>query len=118
MALRRPRRGSLSRPYASTSTLLELARTRYTAACEFDEGQDRREIEDLKFYNDDQWPEDIRSMRAGRNAEGGVPAVPARPCLTINKVKAPVLRVMNQERQSDLGIQIVPADDFASLVPD
>src|SRR6187402_2273690 len=116
MALRRPRRGSLSRPYASTSTLLELARTRYTAACEFDEGQDRREIEDLKFYNDDQWPEDIRSMRAGRNAEGGVPAVPARPCLTINKVKAPVLRVMNQERQSDLGIQIVPADDFASLV--
>jgi hypothetical protein len=95
---------------------MELARTRYTNACEFDKAQDAREIDDLKFYNDDQWPEDIRTLRAGRAAEGGVPAVPARPCLTINKVKAPVLRVMNQERASDLGISIVPADDFEALL--
>jgi hypothetical protein len=116
MAIRRPgRRGSLTREYKSSSPFMELARTRYTTACEFDEGQDRREIEDLKFYNDDQWPEDVKRLRAGRNAEGGLPPVPARPCLTINKVKAPVLRVMNQERQSDLGIEIVPADDFESL---
>jgi hypothetical protein len=94
---------------------MQLARTRYTTACEFDDAQDKREIEDLKFYNDDQWPEDVRTLRLGRIAEGGVPAVPARPCLTINKVKAPVLRVMNQERMSDLGIQIVPADDFEAL---
>lgn len=116
MAIRYPRRNKPSKPYASTSTFMETARTRYRMGCEHDKGQDLREIEDLKFYNDDQWPEDIKRMRAGRNAEGNLPPVPARPCLTINKVKAPVLRVMNQERMSDLGIQIVPADDFEALI--
>jgi len=112
----RPRRTRISRPYASTSSKLETARERLRLAKESDKGQDDRELDDLKFYDGDQWPADIRSLRAGRNAEGGQPAVPARPCLTINKVKAPVLRVMNQERMSDLGVEITPADDFEALV--
>ena len=115
MALR-PRRRSITKPYASDSPILEQARTRYRLAVEAEEKQAARENDDLKFYDGDQWPSDIRALRAGRNAEGSSPAVPARPCLTVNKVKAPVQRVTNQERQSDLGIELVPADDFEALI--
>ena len=41
--------------------------------------------------------------------------VPARPSLVINKTREPVRQVLNSERQSDLGIELVPADDFGDL---
>jgi hypothetical protein len=101
---------------AERTKFLKLARERWEQAQDSEKNQREREKEDLKFYAGDQWPEDIKTSRAGQNAANGLPPVPARPCLTINKTREPVRQVLNQERQSDMGIEIVPADDFGELV--
>lgn len=51
----------------------------------------------------------------GQQPVSGMPAVPARPTLVINKVREPVRQVLNQERASDIGLEIVAADDFGDL---
>lgn len=95
--------------------LLRLARQRFDQGQEATHNQREREMEDLRFYAGDQWPADIRTARAGMAANGGSPAVPARPCITINKTREPVKQVLNQERQSDMAAEIVAADDFGDL---
>ena len=97
-----------------TDTLKE-ARERFTLADEADSKQQAREIECIAFENGDQWPQDIKDARKAQAAIGGMPGVPARPVLVINKVKEPVRAVLNQERSSDIGIELVPADDFGDL---
>src|SRR5262252_8274584 len=82
---------------------LEQARTRFKQGQDATRKQIQRELSDLKFYNGEQWPEDVRTARAGQNASGGLPPVPARPCITVNKTREPVRQVLNQERQSDIG---------------
>lgn len=94
---------------------LKLARARFDQGQEADKNQLQRELDDIEFYNGEQWPADIRAARAGQNASNGLPPVPARPCITINKVRQPVRQVLNQERQADMGIEIAPADDFADV---
>lgn len=89
----------------------------------FDQGQQAtkdqraRNLKALRFYNDDQWPEDIKTLRAGTPGDPvtGQSAVPPRPCITINRVKEPVKQVLNQMRSSDMGAEIVPADDFGEM---
>ncbi len=102
------------------SKFLRKARARFKLADSADSKQSEREREDLAFYNDEQWPTDVQLQRQGQQPTNGMPAVPARPTLVINKIKEPVRQILNQERASDLGIQIVPADDFGDLgiIPD
>src|SRR6187402_3592648 len=90
---------------------LELARDRFKSAQTAETDQRQRELDDIRFYDGDQWPADVRTARAGQNAQNGMPPVPARPCITINETRAPVRNVLNQERNADLGIELVPADD-------
>lgn len=94
---------------------LKLAHARFQQWLAADTKQLQREMEDIEFYNGEQWPADIRASRAGQNASNGLPPVPARPCITVNKVRQPVRQVLNQERESEMGIEIVPADDFADV---
>lgn len=97
--------------------LVRTARERFQQGEEASKDQRERNLKALRFYNDDQWPQEIRNLRSGTpaNANNGQPAVPARPCITINKVKEPVKQVLNQMRSSDMGAEIVPADDFGEL---
>ena len=104
----------LSRPIVDTD-LLKKARERFKLADEADGDQQRREREDLEFYAGQQWPADIRAARSGQQSISGMPAVPARPTLVINKVREPVRQIQNQVRGSDIGIELVPADDFGDL---
>lgn len=99
------------------SKFLKLARDRRKQAEDADRKQLERELEDLRFYAGDQWPADIKASRAGMTLGNGnnSVAVPARPCITINKTREPVRQVLNQERGSDMGIEIVPADDFGEI---
>lgn len=97
---------------------IKLARERWDLAEIADDAQRKREMADLRFYAGDQWPAETITQRAGMppGALGaGMPPVPARPCLTINKVREPVRQVLNNERQSDYGVEIVAADDFGGL---
>jgi hypothetical protein len=102
-------------PTAKPRVDLELARLRFKQGEEAEKTQREREREDLQMYAGDQWDKDVRAARAGLNTQNGMPPVPARPCLTFNKLRAPVNQVLSQERQADMGIEIVPADDFVGL---
>jgi hypothetical protein len=94
---------------------MATARARYQQADEHEKDQRDRESADIRFYNGEQWDEDALKSRKAQDAFGDMPSLPARPSLVINKVKEPVRQVLNQERQSDLAIELVPADDFGGL---
>jgi len=91
----------------------KLARDRWKQGEEASKAQRERVKADLGFYQGDtQWSSDIKSLREGQQAQNGMPAVPARPCLTINKVRDPIRKIQNDELQADLGMSITAADDF------
>lgn len=95
---------------------LDLAKKRFKIWQDADSKQIEREREDLAFYEGEgQWPADIKASRAGQNANGALPPVPARPCLTINKVKDPVRHVLNALAEADFTPELVPADDFEPI---
>src|SRR5262245_37072888 len=99
-----------------TLTLVDKAKKCYKLATESDEKQRERERSDLAFYGGDQWPSEVRLARKAQPAgSDNTPAIPARPCLTINKVRQPVSIVTNQERSSQIGVSITAADDWAGL---
>lgn len=95
---------------------LETARSRFKLGQDAMEDQLERETDDIRMFNGDQWPADVRAARAGQNASNGLPPVPARPCFTINLLRQPVSQIQNECRQSDLGLEIVPADDFGESI--
>jgi hypothetical protein len=98
---------------------LTLSRDRCQQGSDAEEKQRARELSDLRFYAGDQWDPLTRQARSGQpaNATNGLPPVPARPTLVINKVREPVRQVLNGERGSEFGLELVAADDFGELAP-
>lgn len=96
------------------------ARERFKLGNEADGPQCDREQDDTSFEDGNQWPTDILQSRLGQQPTNGQSAVPARPTLVINKVRRSVQQVLNQEREADIGVEIVAADDFGDLgiIPD
>jgi len=99
----------------ATRSLHQIAIDRYTLGVEADRKQKDRELEALRMYAGDQWPEDVKAARSGMPAQGNLPASPARPCLTVNRLLEPVAQIVNDERESDVSIQLIPADDFGGV---
>ncbi len=97
--------------------ILELAKQRFEQEGEATNQTRTQELQDLGFYAGDQWDTATKNTRMAQqaNTQNGLPPVPARPCLTINKVREPVRQVLNQERDADLGVQVIAADDFEGL---
>jgi hypothetical protein len=108
----------MPRSPAKTQEFLRVARERFKQGQDATEKQRQRELADLAFYagGDHQWSRDAIESRKGQNATGNLPPIPARPMITVNKVREPVHQILNQERQSDLAVELVPADDFGALV--
>lgn len=104
-------------PVTADDKFLKQARARWDLAATSQQKQREREVDDLRFYAGDQWPSDILASRKGVTVGSGSSeqTVPARPSLVINKTIEPVRQVLNQERQSDLGYELVPADDFGEV---
>jgi len=96
---------------------LAQARARWDLAATSQTKQREREKEDLAFYAGEQWPSDLLASRKGVTVGSGSSeqTVPARPSLVINKTIEPVRQVLSQERESDLGYELVPADDFGEM---
>ncbi len=97
--------------------VLATARERFELASTATNKQREREKEAIGFYNGHQWSKELLDSRKGQSIGNGsnTQTTPARPSLVINKTREPVRQVLNQERESDLSIEIVPADDFAGL---
>ena len=108
-------RTSAPRLRVKDSAFLRKARERFKWADESDSKQAQRERDDIAFEAGEQWPADIKLSRQGQQAVNGMPAVPARPTIVINQIKPRVRKILNQERASDIGIELVPADDFGDL---
>jgi hypothetical protein len=98
-----------------TKEFLKLARDRFRQAEEADQKQREREIADLKFYAGEQWDEETLNGRKGQAAKGGMPPSPPRPSLVINKTREPIKQITNAERQAEIGVGLVAADDFDEL---
>ncbi len=82
------------------------ALARFQASADTFSDQRQRELDDLRFIDfDEQWPDAIKTARGGTPAQAGMPAVPARPCLTINQLRAPVQQVTNTQRHAKLALQ-------------
>lgn len=91
------------------------ARANWDLAEAADTDQIARELSDLEFLVD-QWPENIKNSRKGQDPSASLPSIPARPCLTIDTLRDPIAHVAAEAQQTDLGPEIVPADDFLELV--
>lgn len=96
---------------------LKQIRERFKLGVDADANQSLREREALRMFALDQWPESIQKARAAQAGDNGMPATPARPMLVVDKLREPVNQVVNQERESDLSVSLVAADDFGGLAP-
>jgi hypothetical protein len=102
-------------PDQAANPILEDALARFKLAADAEDAQRKRELEDLRFVDfDEQWPSDVRASRDGYNPGAGMPTVPPRPCLTINKLLQPVEQITNQLRQARLAVQFAPKSSGAS----
>ena len=101
-------------------TFLELARLRFKRASEAEEEQRTAILEAKKFRAGNQWPDAIRIQRQGGQAIQGKAAEPARPCLTIDRISAPVRQVSNTVRAANFAIDVHPngfgADDETARI--
>jgi hypothetical protein len=95
----------------SLDTLHKEALDRFRFVREAERDQREREIEALKFKAGDQWPDEIKTARAGLPASSSTPAVPARPMLTIRTLDQPISQVVNQGRVAQLAIKVSPRKD-------
>lgn len=70
--------------------------------CEEAEADIRREaLEDFKFLDGDQWPDDIKKKREEKK----------QPCLTINRLPAFKQMITNEQRQQKPSTQVNPVGD-------
>lgn len=98
-----------------TDSRLAEALERFKLASEAEAEQRAREVEDLRFLDfDEQWPSDVKRARDGYQPGGGLPSVPARPCLTINKLRQPVTQTSNEARSAKLSLQFSPKGNGAT----
>lgn len=96
-------------------TRVKQIRDTFALWYEADKPQRDREEMPLRMYALDQWEDTILDSRKAQPANGIIPATPARPCLVLDMLREPVHQIVNQERESDLAVEVIPADDFGSL---
>lgn len=93
---------------ASNDPRVTAAIDHFTLASDAEQAQRQLELDDLNFVDDPdgQWPADVRRMRESTTV-GGIP-VPARPCLTLDQLDAPIQQTVNTARNARLAVQVSP----------
>ena len=98
------------------SDFLETAKARFKLAKEADHDQNQRELDDLRVYAGEVWTREALAARGAQPASGNLPPVPARPSLSIPLIQEPVRLILNSEREAELNIELVAADDYGQGV--
>lgn len=89
--------------------ILEEARSRWDKCNDAEQNQRDRIMLAKQFRTGDQWPVDIRNSRKGSpTAQQGMPPLPARPCLTIDRLSQPVRQVSNTIKTANFAIDVLP----------
>src|SRR4051812_9561811 len=91
--------------YEQTQQFLATARKRWRQSSECESELRKDMLDDLRFYNAEQWPDNIKLDRV----------LDGRPCLTINRLPQFVRQVLNQARQQRPAIQYNPIDNGADV---
>lgn len=103
---------SLFEKYKRPEGFEKEALANFKLAEDSNKDQAEREQEDLSWQvPENQWDDAARAARTGKT--GGDIAVPARPMLSIPKIKQPMAIVDNQFRSAHLGVNIHPISDDA-----
>lgn len=89
------------RTESSDDDYLELARQRFQRCVESENEYRNIALDDLNFYNSDQWPDYVKAQREADH----------RPCLTINRIPQFVHQVSNSIRQQKPSPKVAPVDD-------
>ena len=85
----------------SEDAFLYQARARFERAMKHESENRQMAVDDLRFKNGEQWPDQIKSERT----------IARRPCLTINKMKTFVHQITNDQRQNRPAINVSPVGD-------
>jgi hypothetical protein len=91
--------------YEQLQRFLALARKRWRQSADHEAELRKEMLDDLRFYNAEQWPDNIKLDRV----------LDGRPCLTINRLPQFVRQVLNQARQQRPAIQYNPVDSGADV---
>jgi hypothetical protein len=101
-------------------TFIELARKRFRRCVEAETAQRKAILQAKEFRAGDQWEPAERIKRQGGQGAQGQAAEPPRPCLTIDRVSAPVRQVSNTVRAANFAIDVHPngfgADDETARI--
>ncbi len=71
--------------------------------------------EALKFYNGDQWPEEIKAARQAQPMMNGQPTRAARPCCVVNRLPELVAAAIAKEFGSFMPGEVLPAQVVADI---
>jgi len=85
------------------NAFIAMARKRWRQSAQYESELRKEMLDDLRFYNAEQWPDNIKMDRV----------LDGRPCLTINRLPQFVRQVLNQARQQRPAIQYNPIDNGA-----
>jgi hypothetical protein len=85
---------------------LKKARERFDYIEKIELNNREAAIENLRFESGDQWPSQIKAERM----TGASP----RPCLTNNRLRPMIRKVVGDQRQNRIGIKVHPKDDKGS----
>ncbi len=91
-----------------TDPIIAEARERWQRCSEAEDAQRKRIVAAKKFRADDQWPDAIRIQREGQTSLQGVAAQPPRPCLTVDRLSAPVRQISNSIKSASFAIEVLP----------
>lgn len=91
--------------YETDEDFLATARDRFKLCAESESEYRSLCLEDLRFYDGDQWPQNIESQRT----------LDRRPCLTINRLPGSVHQVTNEIRKDKPSPDISPVDDQGDI---
>ncbi|MGI9297833.1 MAG: portal protein [Gammaproteobacteria bacterium] len=89
----------------SDESLLAVMRQRFSKAEEAEAKSRIEELDDLRFSNGDQWPDEVKNRRR----------MDGRPCLVINQMPQFIRQVTNEQRQNRPQIRAIPVDDTADV---
>jgi len=91
--------------YERVQQFIATARKRWRQSADYEAELRKEMLDDLRFYNSEQWPDNIKMDRV----------LDGRPCLTINRLPQFVRQVLNQARQQRPAIQYNPIDNGADV---
>jgi hypothetical protein len=83
---------------ADERDFITTVRRRLSMALDADREERDKALDDLRFLDGEQWPEETKNSRVGR------------PCLTINKLPSHVDQVVGEQRKNRPSIRVRPVD--------